>query len=129
MPRGTQRGLGAQPERMREHPLPSGNGRALGRIRSTGNGHQAGTAGGVTSGSALLNLLPAVAEAFYQQVPLVIISADRPQAWIDQLDGQTLPQPDALGRFVRYAANLPEPTDDTQHWYCNRLVNEALLGV
>ncbi|MEE0690867.1 MAG: thiamine pyrophosphate-binding protein, partial [Bacteroidaceae bacterium] len=35
----------------------------------------------VTSGSALLNLLPAVAEAFYQQVPLVIISADRPQAW------------------------------------------------
>lgn len=82
----------------------------------------------VTSGSALLNLLPAVAEAFYQQVPLVIISADRPQAWIDQLDGQTLPQPDALGRFVRYAANLPEPTDDTQHWYCNRLVNEALLA-
>lgn len=82
----------------------------------------------VTSGSALLNLLPAVAEAFYQQMPLIIISADRAQAWIDQLDGQTLPQPDAMGRFVRCAVNLPEPSDDTQRWHCNRLVNEALLS-
>lgn len=82
----------------------------------------------VTSGSALLNLLPAVAEAYYQQVPLVILSADRPQAWIDQLDGQTLPQADALGRLVRYAVNLPEPNDETQSWHCNRLVNEALMA-
>ena len=42
-----------------------------------------------TSGSALLNLHPAVAEAFYQQVPLIVISADRPAAWIGQMDGQT----------------------------------------
>ena len=46
-----------------------------------------------TSGTALLNLHPAVAEAFYQNVPLVVISADRPAAWIGQMDGQTLPQP------------------------------------
>ena len=81
----------------------------------------------VTSGTALLNLAPAVAEAYYQQVPLVVISADRPQEWIDQLDGQTLPQPDALGRFVRKAVTLPEPHDDDSRWYCNRLVNEALI--
>ena len=83
----------------------------------------------VTSGTALLNLAPAVAEAYYQHVPLVVISADRPQEWIDQLDGQTLPQPDALVRFVRKAVNLPEIEDDTdeQHWYCNRLVCEALM--
>lgn len=80
----------------------------------------------VTSGSALLNLAPAVAEAFYQHQPLVIISADRPAAWIDQLDGQTLPQGDALGRFVRKAVTLPEPHDGTECWHCNRLVNEAL---
>ena len=49
----------------------------------------------VTSGSALLNLAPAVAEACYQHLPLVVVSADRPAAWIDQLDGQTLPQPPA----------------------------------
>ena len=81
----------------------------------------------VTSGTALLNLAPAVAEAYYQHIPLVVISADRPQAWIDQLDGQTLPQPDALGRFVKKAVSLPEPHDNESYWYCNRLVNEALL--
>ena len=81
----------------------------------------------VTSGTALLNLTPAVAEAYYQHARLVVISADRPQAWIDQLDGQTLPQPDALGRFVRKAVSLSEPHNDEERWYCNRLVNEALL--
>ena len=81
----------------------------------------------VTSGTALLNLAPAVAEAYYQHIPLVVISADRPQAWIDQLDGQTLPQPDALGRFVCKAVSLPEPHDAETRWYCNRLINEALL--
>ncbi len=81
----------------------------------------------VTSGTALLNLAPSVAEAFYQHRPIVVISADRPQQWIDQLDGQTLPQPDALGRFVEKAVTLPEPHNDEERWYCNRLVNEALL--
>ena len=82
----------------------------------------------VTSGTALLNLLPAVAEAYYQHVPLVVISADRPPQWIDQLDGQTLPQQDALGRFVRKAVSLPEPHNEEERWFCNRLVNEALLA-
>ena len=82
----------------------------------------------VTSGTALLNLLPAVAEAAYQYVPIIVISADRPPQWIDQLDGQTLPQGDALGRFVRKAVTLPEPHNDEEYWYCNRLVNEALLA-
>ena len=81
----------------------------------------------VTSGTALLNLAPAVAEAYYQHIPLVVISADRPPQWINQLDGQTLPQPDALGCFVRKAVTLPEGSKNEQHWYCNRLVNEALM--
>ena len=80
----------------------------------------------VTSGSALLNVMPAVAEAAYQHVPLVVISADRPQQWIDQLDGQTIPQSDALGRFVRKAVQLPEPNNDEERWLCRRLVNEAM---
>lgn len=91
----------------------------------------------VTSGTALLNLQPAVAEAWYQHQPLVVVSADRPGQWIDQLDGQTLPQPDALGRFVRKAVSLPEVSrleeskgnekPNEERWYCNRLINEALL--
>lgn len=82
----------------------------------------------VTSGSALLNVLPAVAEAYYQHRQLVVVSADRPARWIDQLDGQTLPQTDALGRFVRKAVCLPTCHTDEDRWYCQRLVNEALLA-
>ena len=82
----------------------------------------------VTSGTALLNLFPAVAEAFYQHLPLVIVSADRPAQWIDQLDGQTLPQVGVLERFVCKTVNLPEPHDEESHWYCNRLINEALIA-
>ena len=82
----------------------------------------------VTSGSALLNTAPAVAEAFYQHVPLVIVAADRPQQWIDQLDGQTMPQPDALGKFVRRAVQLVEPHNDEERWYCSRLINEAMFA-
>lgn len=80
-----------------------------------------------TSGTALLNIHPAVAEAFYQQVPLVVISADRPSAWIGQMDGQTLPQPGVFNSLVKKSVNLPEIHTDEDEWYCNRLVNEALL--
>ena len=80
-----------------------------------------------TSGTALLNLHPAVAEAFYQQVPLIVISADRPEAWIGQMDGQTLPQPGVFGSLVKKSVTLPEVKSDEDEWYCNRLINEALL--
>ena len=80
-----------------------------------------------TSGTALLNLHPAVAEAFYQNVPLVVISADRPAAWIGQMDGQTLPQPGVFSNLVKKSVNLPEIYTDEDEWYCNRLINEALL--
>ena len=45
-----------------------------------------------TSGTAALNFGPAVTEAFYQQVPLIVLTADRPSEWIDQWDGQTIRQ-------------------------------------
>ena len=83
----------------------------------------------VTSGTALLNTLPAVAESSYQKQGIIIISADRPQQWIGQLDGQTLPQHGALGSFVSKSVTLPEPKNDDELWYCNRLVCEALMEV
>ena len=55
----------------------------------------------VTSGSALLNTLPAVAEAFYRHIPLVVVSADRPEEWIGQLDGQTIPQKGTLQPYAK----------------------------
>lgn len=81
----------------------------------------------VTSGSALLNLAPAVAEAYYREVPLLVISADRPLAMINQLQGQTLPQAGALGMMVKATMQLPEPHNEVERWHCNRLVNEAMI--
>ena len=80
----------------------------------------------VTSGSALLNLAPAAAEAYYQNRPLIIISADRPAQWIEQQDGQTIQQHRVLEPNVRKSVTLPEPHNEEERWYCNRLVNEAL---
>ena len=59
-----------------------------------------------TSGSAMLNYYPAVAEAFYSQIPLVVISADRPPHLIDRGDGQTIRQPEALDNHIGYSASL-----------------------
>ena len=80
-----------------------------------------------TSGTALLNLHPAVAEAYYQNIPLGVISADRPAAWSGQMAGQTLPQPGVFQTLVKKSVNLPEIQTEEDEWYCNRLVNEALL--
>ena len=59
-----------------------------------------------TSGTALLNLTPAIAEAYYQQIPLIVISADRPQEWIDQDDSQTIRQVNLLDKIVKYSCSM-----------------------
>jgi len=59
-----------------------------------------------TSGSALLNYYPAIAEAFYSDIPLVIISADRPIERIDVGDGQTIRQKNVFENHILYSANL-----------------------
>ena len=61
-----------------------------------------------TSGSALLNYHPAVAEAFYSDIPLVVISADRPKHLIDIGDGQTIRQVDVFKNHSLCNANLSE---------------------
>ena len=80
-----------------------------------------------TSGTALLNYGPAVAEAFYQRIPLVVISADRPVEWIGQDDSQALPQVNVFGQFVKASYQLPLDANNSDDcWYLNRMVNEAL---
>ena len=61
-----------------------------------------------TSGSALLNYYPAVAEAFYSQIPLLVVSADRPQGKIDIGDGQTIRQENVFANHIVFSANLTE---------------------
>lgn len=82
----------------------------------------------VTSGSALLNLAPAVAEAFYRHVPLLIVSADRPSDEIDCLQGQTLPQPGALGVFAP-CYELPIPSSPALLSLCHRRAAEAVAAL
>lgn len=82
-----------------------------------------------TSGSALLNILPAVSEAYYQQLPLLVISADRPAEWIGQMDGQTIPQLNMANAIFKKSVHLPEVKDASEAWHCNRMINEALLSL
>ena len=59
-----------------------------------------------TSGSALLNYYPAISEAFYSDIPLVVLSADRPVERIDIGDGQTIRQKNVFENHILYSANL-----------------------
>lgn len=81
-----------------------------------------------TSGSAVLNYAPAVSEAFYQGIPLIVISADRPYEWIDQDDSQTIRQYEVLSHIVKGSYDIiSENTGKEYLWYVNRILNEALL--
>lgn len=82
-----------------------------------------------TSGTALLDYAPAVAEAYYARVPLIVISADRPAAWIDQADSQTIHQPGALAGVVKHSYNISdsELCGKDARWFLERTVNDACL--
>ena len=81
-----------------------------------------------TSGTAVLNYAPAIAEAYYQKLPLIVVSADRPKEWIDQDDSQTIRQFEVLSQFVKKSYDIPARCDDdTARWYANRIVNDAMI--
>ncbi|MEC4053911.1 2-succinyl-5-enolpyruvyl-6-hydroxy-3-cyclohexene-1-carboxylic-acid synthase [Myroides odoratimimus] len=79
-----------------------------------------------TSGSALLNYYPAVAEAFYSQIPMVIISADRPTSKIDIGDGQTIRQRNVYENHIVYNANLTEEANKENDILINNAINTAI---
>jgi 2-succinyl-5-enolpyruvyl-6-hydroxy-3-cyclohexene-1-carboxylate synthase len=80
-----------------------------------------------TSGSAMLNYGPAVAEAFYQRVPLLVITADRPEEWTDQGEGQSIRQRGALALHTKLSVQLPrDASDELARWHMGRSINEAI---
>lgn len=80
-----------------------------------------------TSGTATLNYAPAVAEAFFLQVPLLVLTADRPPEWIDQLDGQTIRQQQVYGQHIKRSFDFPVALEHPDAvWHAERLVSEAL---
>ncbi|KQB42305.1 2-succinyl-5-enolpyruvyl-6-hydroxy-3-cyclohexene-1-carboxylic-acid synthase [Flavobacterium aquidurense] len=80
-----------------------------------------------TSGSALLNYYPAVAEAFYSQIPLIVISADRPQSKIDIGDGQTIRQENVFQNHSVFNANLTEDASVENDLKINKAIETAIL--
>jgi 2-succinyl-5-enolpyruvyl-6-hydroxy-3-cyclohexene-1-carboxylate synthase len=79
-----------------------------------------------TSGSALLNYYPAFAEAFYSQIPLIVISADRPQSKIDIGDGQTIRQKNVFKNHSLYNANLTQEASVENDLKINKAINKAV---
>ncbi|EJF08712.1 2-succinyl-5-enolpyruvyl-6-hydroxy-3-cyclohexene-1-carboxylic-acid synthase [Pontibacter sp. BAB1700] len=80
-----------------------------------------------TSGTAALNYAPAVAEAFFLQVPLLVLTADRPPEWIDQLDGQTIRQQQVYGQHIKRSFDFPVALEHPDAvWHTERMVSEAL---
>jgi 2-succinyl-5-enolpyruvyl-6-hydroxy-3-cyclohexene-1-carboxylate synthase len=79
-----------------------------------------------TSGSALLNYYPAFSEAFYSQIPMIVISADRPQSKIDIGDGQTIRQENVFENHSLYNANLDEAVSIKNDKKINQAINTAI---
>lgn len=81
-----------------------------------------------TSGTAAQQYGAAIAEAFYQQTPLIVMTADRPPEWWDQADGQTIRQQQLHRNHVKATYDLPASyAHPDEVWQINRQTNEALL--
>lgn len=85
-----------------------------------------------TQGSAILDMHTAVSEAYYQKIPLLLISTDKSKPFIEQMDGLTIDQNNLFKRMAKMEVELPLIDDDSnkeQYWYCTRLINQALAAV
>jgi 2-succinyl-5-enolpyruvyl-6-hydroxy-3-cyclohexene-1-carboxylate synthase len=75
----------------------------------------------------VLNYSPAIVEAYYQKVPLLILTADRPPEWIDQGDGQTIRQRDVYSNFIRSSYSLIDKVESAdEDWHVARVINQAV---
>ncbi len=80
-----------------------------------------------TSGTAVLNFAPAISEAYYQNLPLLVFTADRPSEMIDQADGQTLRQKNIYSNYIKGSFELPvETVQDADLQYSDRQVSQAI---
>ena len=80
-----------------------------------------------TASTASCNYWPPVAEAYYQGVPLVVLTSDRDPAMLGQWEDQMIDQVGMFDRHVKKSVNLPEIDNREDFIFCQRLVNEALL--
>jgi len=80
-----------------------------------------------TSGTAVLNFAPAIAEAYYQNLSLIVITADRAAETIDQADGQTIRQSNIYANYIKTCSELPVETVQAEDLtYSDRQVSQAI---
>lgn len=79
-----------------------------------------------SSGTATLNYAPAIAEAFYQNIPLIVLTADRPDYWIDQAESQCIRQENIYQNFAKKGVTLPLGESEKELWFAARQINECL---
>lgn len=82
-----------------------------------------------TSGTAASNYLTGVTEAFYSYAPLVVLTFDRSPYLLNQIETQKIDQPAIFSSVVKKSVNLPLIKDEDDVWYCQRLINEALISL
>lgn len=81
-----------------------------------------------TSGTAASNYLSGITEAFYSNAPVVAVTFDRSPYTLNQLETQKIDQPSIFKEVCREVVSLPIIKDDDDIWYCQRLINEALIA-
>ena len=80
-----------------------------------------------TSGTATLNYAPAITEAYYQNIPLIVLTADRPPEWVEQQDGQTICQSNLYKPHVKASYDLPVDTSKADSvWQVERTISDAI---
>lgn len=82
-----------------------------------------------TSGTSTINYGSAVIEAFYQHLPLLVMTADRLPELLNQMEEQMFKQDDVFRNFVKFEGQLKEIKNGFDEWYCNRVMNEAFLSL
>ena len=56
-----------------------------------------------------------------------MITADRPEEWVDQGEGQAIRQQGVLALHMKRSVQLPRTSaDELSRWHCGRLINEAI---
>lgn len=80
-----------------------------------------------SSGTACINYGSAIVEAFYQRLPLLVLSSDRVPELLNQCEDQMYDQASTFVGCTKYHCQLPVVDTPRDEWYCNRIINEALI--
>lgn len=80
-----------------------------------------------TSGTATCNLVSGITEAYYRNLPIIAVTADKHPYFLDQMEEQMIDQRDMFDGICKAKVMLPIVKDERDAWYCQRILNEAFL--